>query len=79
MYMKTKDQYDNLPDTKDDICAGLHAILHRIARILQQSSAYLSLFERWRTNRSLQNVNSSSGRSFRAFRDLPDNTVLRVE
>ena len=44
MYMKTKDQDDNLPDTKDDICAWLHAILHRNTCILRQPSALLPLF-----------------------------------
>ena len=47
---------DNLPDTKDDISARLHAILHRNTRILQKPSALLPLFERWGTNPSLQNV-----------------------
>ena len=32
-----------------------------------------------RNESSLQNVNSRLGRSIRAFRDLPGNTVLRLE
>ena len=46
MYMKTKDHDDNLPDTKDDISARLHAILHKNTRILQKPSAHLPLLER---------------------------------
>jgi hypothetical protein len=65
---------DNLPDIKGDICARLHAILHRKARILQKPSALLPLFERWKANHSLQNVETPatgripvpySGRSLR--------------
>ena len=53
---------DNLPDTKDDICARLHAILQRNARILQKSSALLPLFELCRMSRSLQNLETRSVR-----------------
>jgi hypothetical protein len=50
---ENKGQDDNLPDTKDDISARLHAILHGNTRILQKPSALLSQFERWeRTQRS---------------------------
>ena len=48
MCMKTKERHDNLPETKDDICAWLEGILHKITRILQEPSAFLPLFERWR-------------------------------
>ena len=34
---ENKGPYDNLPDTKGDICARLHAILHRKTRILHKS------------------------------------------
>jgi hypothetical protein len=37
---------DILPDTKGDISAWLHAILHGNARILQKPSSLLLLFER---------------------------------
>jgi hypothetical protein len=37
---------DNLPDTKDDISAWLHVILHRNTHILQETTALLALFER---------------------------------
>jgi hypothetical protein len=39
---ENKESRDNLPDTKDDICARLHAILHKITLILQEPSAHLS-------------------------------------
>jgi hypothetical protein len=51
---ENKGEDDNLPDTKDDICAWLHAILLKDTRILQKPSALLSLFERWGTNRALE-------------------------
>ena len=44
---------DNFPDTKDDISAWLHAILHKNTRILQEPSALLPLFELWGTDISL--------------------------
>ncbi len=47
---------DNLPNTKDDICAWLHVILLKNAYILPQPSARLQEFERWTRNRSLQDV-----------------------
>ena len=51
--LENKGQHDNLPDTKDDISARLHAILHGNTRILQKPSALMSQFERWeRTQRS---------------------------
>ena len=31
---------DNLPDRKDDICAWLHAFLHKNTRILQKPSVF---------------------------------------
>ncbi len=45
---ENKGTADNLPETKDDICAWLEGILHKITRILQEPSAFLPLFERWR-------------------------------
>ena len=55
MCMKTKDQCDNLPDTKDDICAWSHAILHKNTRTLYQPTAHLPSFEPWGTHLPLQN------------------------
>ena len=52
---ENKGPSDTLPDTKGDICARLHVILHGNTRILQKSPALVSQFERWRTHRSLQN------------------------
>jgi hypothetical protein len=51
---ENKGRCDKLPDTKDDISAWLHAILHRKTRILQKPSVFLSLCEHWGTNLSLQ-------------------------
>jgi hypothetical protein len=51
---------DNMPDTKDDICAWLHAILHKKTRILPKPSVFLPLFGRWGASFSLQNVESPS-------------------
>jgi hypothetical protein len=51
---ENKGANDKMPDTKDDISAQLHAILHRNTRILQKLSALLSLFKRWGRNLSLQ-------------------------
>ena len=31
---------DNLPDTKDDICAGLHALLHKNTRIYPETHVF---------------------------------------
>jgi hypothetical protein len=53
---ENKQKDDNLPSKKDDISTQLHDILYRNKRILQESSAFLSLLERWGTNPSLQNV-----------------------
>jgi hypothetical protein len=64
---ENKGPCDNLPDTKDDISARLHATLHKITRILQEPSAHLSLFERWRTNRLLQNVGNRKARDLTGF------------
>jgi len=52
---ENKGPSDTLPDTKGDICARLHVILHGDTRILQKSPALVSQFERSRTHRSLQN------------------------
>jgi len=41
---ENKGPEDNLPDTKDDISAWLHVILHRKTRILRKPSALLSQF-----------------------------------
>ena len=65
---ENKGPCDNLPDTKDDISARLHAILHKNTRILQKPSALLSQFERWRTNRSLQNVETRGDGFYRHMR-----------
>ena len=51
---ENKGPRDNLPDAKDDICAGLHVILHKNACILWELTPLLPLFEPWITNRSLQ-------------------------
>ena len=53
---ENKGTNDNLPDTKDDISAWLHAILHKNTRILRKPSAFLRLFERWGTNPLQRNV-----------------------
>jgi hypothetical protein len=37
---ENKGPCDILPDTKDDICAWLHAILHKITRILQKPTVF---------------------------------------
>jgi hypothetical protein len=69
---------DYLPDTKDDISARLHATLHKITRILQEPSAHLSLLERWRTNRSPQNVETREAVIWPAFhRQSPDEPMDR--
>ena len=47
---------DNLPDAKDDICARLHAILHRNARNLQKLTALLRLSEPFGTNTIMQKL-----------------------
>jgi hypothetical protein len=43
-----------LPDTKDDICARLRAILHRKTGILQKPSAFFVIFERCEMDSPLQ-------------------------
>jgi hypothetical protein len=53
---ENKGPRDNLPDTKDDICAGLHVVLRKNARILWELTTLLQLFEPWITNRLLQKV-----------------------
>ena len=53
---ENKDSHDNLPGTKDDISARLHAILHRNARILQKPPAFFLLFERCGIKSSLSNI-----------------------
>jgi hypothetical protein len=40
---ENKGSSDNLPDTKDDISARLHAILHRETRILPKPSAFFTI------------------------------------
>ena len=59
---ENKGQDDNLPDTKGDISAWLHAILHRGASVLGKPSDLLPLFEHWGTNVSLRNVENSGAR-----------------
>jgi len=44
---ENKGPCDNLPDTNGDICARLHAILHKNARIFQKPWAFLRFFECW--------------------------------
>jgi hypothetical protein len=51
---ENKGPEDNLPDTKDDISARLHAILRKSTRILQKPPAFLPLFEPCGTNPALQ-------------------------
>ena len=53
---ENKGPCDNLPDRKDDISAWLHAILHKNARIFQETSPLLSLFGHSGANLLLQNV-----------------------
>ena len=59
---ENKGQEDNLPDTKGDISAELHGILHRSKRTLWEPSDLLPLFEHWGTNLSLHNVENSGAR-----------------
>jgi hypothetical protein len=44
---ENKGSGDTLPDTKDDISARLHVILHKNTRILQKLMAFSSVFERY--------------------------------
>jgi hypothetical protein len=53
---ENKEKDDNWPDTKHDISTQLRDILRKSTRIFQKPLARLSLFERWGTNPSLQNV-----------------------
>ena len=50
--------YDNLPDTKGDICAWLHAVLQKNSRISQELAAPLPLFEPSGTDTSLDEMRS---------------------
>jgi hypothetical protein len=65
---ENKGPCDIVPDTKGDISAWLHVILHRKTHILQEPSAYLPLFERWSTNRQLQVLHTFCGK--RRSRDI---------
>jgi len=60
---ENKGQDDKLPDTKDDICAWLHAILHINTLILQKPWAILLFIACWGTNFSLQNVETRESQS----------------
>ena len=53
---ENKGPYDNLPDTKADICARLRPALHKCTRILQKLSALWSQFERWKLNQTVPNL-----------------------
>jgi hypothetical protein len=53
---ENKGPNDKMPDTKGDISTQLDGILHENTGILPKPSALLSLFDRWGTNLSLQNV-----------------------
>ena len=56
MCMKTNGQDDNLPDTKDAISTRLHGILYGRYKYFAETVGLLSLFARWGTNPSLQNI-----------------------
>jgi hypothetical protein len=53
---ENKQKDDNLPTINDDIFAQRYDISYKHTRILRESWALLSLFERWGTNPSLQNA-----------------------
>ena len=65
---ENKQKDDNFTEKKGDISTQRNDILYRSTRILLKPSVFLSLFERWGTNPSLQNVEtrgssaSTSGR-----------------
>jgi hypothetical protein len=59
---ENKEPCDKLPDTKEDISAWLNVILHKNTGILQEPTALLPLFELWRMNCSLQNLETRSVR-----------------
>jgi hypothetical protein len=56
MYMKTKDRTTKCPTQKATFLHSCTAFYTEDTRILQKPVALLSLFERWGTNPSLQNV-----------------------
>ena len=47
---------DKLPGTKNDTSTQLHDVCTEDTRIVHKPSAFLSLFERWGTNPSLQHI-----------------------
>jgi len=53
---ENKGSNDNLPERKGDICAWLHAILHRSVPNLQVLTALLRLFEPFGTNPGLRDA-----------------------
>jgi hypothetical protein len=80
MYMKTRERMTTCPRKKDDIYAWLHAILHRNAGILRESSPLLPLFERCGANPSFQNAETRAPAiPAERFESLPGNAVLRLE
>jgi hypothetical protein len=60
---ENKGPYDNLPERKDDICAGSHAFLHKNAGILCGLAALLQLLGRWETNLLLPKIVSQRARA----------------
>jgi hypothetical protein len=76
---ENKGTYDKMPDTKGDISTQSHANLPRNRRNLQKPSALLSLFERWGTIPSLQNVEARKARfAGRSEGLLPLSFILRL-
>ena len=68
---ENKGPCDNLPDTKDDISAWLHAILHRNARILWQPSTLFAQFGFWSLGWSAGGVWGVEGAGTDSARFLP--------
>ena len=76
---ENKGPNDTMTDNISGFCAWSHAILHKNTRILQKPTSFCHISSVNERTRALQNANSCPSRSFRVFRDLPDDAVLRVE
>ena len=68
---ENKGPSDNLPDTKDDICAWLDAILQKKVGILGEMAPFLSQVEHSGTNLALQNVEIGEAERHSALRQPP--------